>query len=111
MRDGCHRLCSCDLRARNTLFGLELLYRSGQFLLVLALLGIATRLHLLLCLEARNLLCARRCRTHRQRACRCRFLVAAHEARYVRNADERNDGDQGDDHRHTLLERRLCLRL
>ena len=55
-----HRLCPGSFWARDTLFGLELLHRSGQLLLMLALLRVPLCLHLLLRRKADYLLGIRR---------------------------------------------------
>jgi hypothetical protein len=88
-----------------------LLHRRKQLLLTLFFLGVMLRLQLLLCLEARYLLRTRRNRAHRQRACWCRLLVAAQKAGYVGDAEYGENRYQRNDHRHTLLERRLRIRL
>lgn len=62
---------------------------------------------LLLRLDARYLLCVRSRRTYGQRTLRSRPLVAAEQARDVRNTGQSYDHNEHDDDRHTLPQRRL----
>jgi hypothetical protein len=91
---GRHRLCPGGLWAGDTLFGLELLHRSGQLLLMLALLGVPLGLHLLLRRKTVYLLGIRRSGAHGHCACRGCFLVAAQQARHIGDADQGNDDNQ-----------------
>ena len=98
-----HGRCSCCLRPWHILRGLELLHFGGKLLPPLLILGISLRLGRLLRLEAGDLLRIRSRGTHWQSTLRRGSLLAAHEARYIRESYEAHDHDKRNDDGRALL--------